>query len=83
MAVDASLGSWSLHLLSSVDQALLDRGDALLLFDLFLDLGDLFRGSQSRGGLVVLGCSLGPHLVVAFDIELDLLAGEGSHSGWW
>jgi len=29
------------HLLSTEDQTLLDRGNALLLLDLFFDLGDL------------------------------------------
>lgn len=31
----------SLHLLATVDEALLDGRDALLLLDFFLDLGDL------------------------------------------
>ena len=49
----------TLHLLAAVDEALLDRGDALLLLDLFLDLR---------------------HLVVALDVELDLLARQGPDS---
>lgn len=38
---------WSVHLLSAVNQTLLDGRNALLLLDLLLDLGDLC-GKEKR-----------------------------------
>lgn len=43
----------NVHLLSSVDQTLLDRGDTLLLLDLLLDLGDLDGGTHGLANLFI------------------------------
>lgn len=56
---DRGNGDRDLHLLASENESLLDGRDALLLFHLLLDLGDL---------------------VVGFNIELDLLARQGTNS---
>lgn len=44
------------HLLAAVNEALLNRGDALLLFDLFLDLRDLSYKALSVSVYQVIRC---------------------------
>ena len=99
---DGSRGSVRSHLLSSVDQALLHGRDALLLLDLFLDLGHLEWSQQAVPSLskntIILFLLFQPapehlldgprwigtmpmslsYLVVALDVELDLLSREGA-----
>jgi hypothetical protein len=78
------------HLLAAVNQTLLCRGNALLLFDALLYPGDLCDFSmfscRMLSGLVLYreggrcGRCKEAYLVVGFDVELDLLASEGSYS---
>lgn len=68
-----------LHLLPAVDEPLLRRRNALLLLDALLYPRDLSPISTVACTVTRAGGG-GAYLVVGFDIELDLLAGERAHS---
>lgn len=82
--------SWNLHLLSTIDQTLLDGRDALFLFHSLFDPGDL---RLLELACRVFSCSAWHRvwdrywrckedeadLIVCFDIEFDLFAGEGAN----
>lgn len=68
------------HLLAAVDEPLLDRWNALLLFNAFFYLGDLglrFESDHEYGGTVE---ESRWHLVLGLDVQFDLLTGKGTDS---
>lgn len=75
----ARWSSWkNIHLLSTKDQPLLDRRDALLLLDLLLDLRDL--SCALAFSAMKHAASVMTDLVVGFDVQLDLLPRQCSDS---
>lgn len=76
-----SIGEHS-HLLASVDETLLNRGNAFLLFHPLLDARNLTSKRCEQGGTQgaphpILGST---NLVVGFNVKFNLLAGERSYS---
>lgn len=76
-----SIGEHS-HLLASVDETLLNRGNAFLLFYPLLDARNLMSQRRKQGETQgarrpILG---GANLVVGFNVKFNLLAGERSYS---